>query len=66
MSALIVRFGAQLWMRRAEEVCNRPDAYVPRVACLANLQELLAAAAADCDCTPPRTHIKTAIIFVMT
>jgi hypothetical protein len=43
MSALT--FGAQFWVRRAVRLCNRPAADVSRVACVSNLQGLLAAAA---------------------
>jgi hypothetical protein len=42
---IALTFGAQLWVRRAVRVCNRPDADVTRVACVLNLQGLLAAAA---------------------
>jgi hypothetical protein len=47
--------GAKNRMRRAVQVCNRPDVDVTRVVCLPNLQGLLAAAAADY--TPPRTRV---------
>jgi len=38
--------GAQLAIRLAAYVCNLPDADVPRVACLLNLQGLVAVAVA--------------------
>jgi hypothetical protein len=49
-------------MRRAVQVCNRPDVDITWVVCLPNLQGLLAAAAADY--TPPRTRVYSDILKV--